>query len=149
MLGKTAWNTGRQPFIAHPDADVFCSSAVPPLASGQRPAAVAWPQPAGWRGFIAALVAASSLMLLSLTFGSRGVRRLLPVSPARLIGCGLACATGAGLLGLLAGEAFLDGLWMFPGGLPLGSPLLFDLGVFLTVLGSAMHMQKKLTGVPD
>lgn len=100
-------------------------------------------------GFIAALVAASSLILLSLTFGSRGVRHLLPVSPARLIGYGLACATGAGLLGLLAGEAFLDGLWMFPGGLPLGSPLLFDLGVFLTVLGSAMHMQEKLTGVQD
>jgi multicomponent Na+:H+ antiporter subunit A len=38
---------------------------------------------------------------------------------------------------------------MFPGGLPLGSPLLFDLGVFLTVLGSAMHMQEKLTGVQD
>ncbi|WP_206663384.1 MnhB domain-containing protein [Escherichia coli] len=51
------------------------------------------------------------------------------------------------MLGLIAGSAFLTGLWTFPGGLPLGTPLLFDVGVFLTVFGSALHMIDKLTGV--
>jgi len=100
-------------------------------------------------GFVAALVAASSLMLMALTFGGSAARRLLRLSPPLLAGCGLACAAGAGLPGLLAGEAFLDGLWMFPGGLPLGTPLLFDLGVFLTVLGSVLHIQETLTGARD
>ena len=46
----------------------------------------------------------------------------------------------AGLVGLLHGEPFLTGNWIFPAGLPLGTPLLFDVGVFLTVLGAVLHM---------
>lgn len=95
-------------------------------------------------GFIGGLVAATGLVLLALGFGVPLVRRLLRVSPAWLVGAGLACALGAGLLGLLAGEAFLTGLWAAPAGLPLGTPLLFDVGVFLTVLGAVLHMLFRL-----
>ena len=98
-------------------------------------------------GFIGGLVAACGLILLVLTYGHGQIRRVLPVAPAQLIGIGLGCAAGAGMLGLIAGSAFLTGLWTFPGGLPLGTPLLFDIGVFLTVFGSALHMIDKLTGV--
>jgi multicomponent Na+:H+ antiporter subunit A len=48
------------------------------------------------------------------------------------------------VIGLVRGEAFLTGSWIFPGGLPLGSPLLFDVGVFLTVLGAVLHMLLRL-----
>ncbi len=98
-------------------------------------------------GFIGGLVAACGLILLALTYGHGQIRRVLPVGPAQLIGIGLGCSVLAGVLGLLSNQAFLTGLWVFPGGLPLGTPLLFDVGVFLTVFGSAVHMIDKLTGV--
>ena len=69
-----------------------------------------------------------------------------PGAPFQARGAGSA-AMASRLGGLIAGRAFLTGLWTFPGGLPLGTPLLFDVGVFLTVFGSAMHMIDKLTGV--
>nr|WP_244168303.1 MULTISPECIES: hydrogen gas-evolving membrane-bound hydrogenase subunit E [Pseudomonas] len=97
-------------------------------------------------GFIGGLVAACAMTVLMLTFGSANQSRLAAFKPTYLIGIGLACAALAGILALLAGQPFLTGLWAFPGGLPLGTPLLFDVGVFLTVFGSAMHMLTQLTG---
>ncbi|MFA7607327.1 MAG: hydrogen gas-evolving membrane-bound hydrogenase subunit E [Rhodocyclaceae bacterium] len=97
-------------------------------------------------GFIGGLVAATGFILLVLAFGHSRVQGLLGASAVSIAGVGLACAVGAGLLGLLLGEAFLTGLWVFPGGVPLGTPLLFDVGVFLTVFGSVMHMLQKLAG---
>ncbi|MFN3984006.1 MAG: hydrogen gas-evolving membrane-bound hydrogenase subunit E [Rhodocyclaceae bacterium] len=99
-------------------------------------------------GFIGGLVAAVGFILVVLTFGNYQARALMGVRPTLIVGVGLACAVGAGLIGLLAGEAFLKGLWMFPLGLPLGTPLLFDVGVFLTVFGSVMHMMQRLAGRP-
>ena len=57
---------------------------------------------------------------------------------------GLAVAAGAGVIGLVQGQAFLTGNWIFPAGLALGTPLLFDVGVFLTVLGAVLHMLFRL-----
>jgi hypothetical protein len=52
----------------------------------------------------------------------------------------------AGLWGLLAGGAFLEGRWPLltttpagdKAGLPVGSILLFDIGVYLVVVGSVL-----------
>lgn len=97
-------------------------------------------------GFIGGLVAATGFILVVMTFGNRFARALMGTRPTFLVGIGLGCAVGAGVLGLLAGEPFLTGLWIFPLGLPLGTPLLFDAGVFLTVFGSVMHMMQRLAG---
>ena len=97
-------------------------------------------------GFIGGLVAACGMTLLLLTFGNGNSPRRYTPSPSSLIGLGLGCAALAGILALFAEQPFLTGLWAFPGGLPLGTPLLFDVGVFLTVFGSAMHMLTQLTG---
>ena len=97
-------------------------------------------------GFIGGLVAACGMTLLLLTFGNSNSPRRYTPSPSSLIGLGLGCAALAGILALFAEQPFLTGLWAFPGGLPLGTPLLFDVGVFLTVFGSAMHMLTQLTG---
>jgi multicomponent Na+:H+ antiporter subunit A len=97
-------------------------------------------------GFIGGLVGAIGLILLVLSFGNRVARDLMWTSPPRLIGLGLGCALVAGLLGILAGQPFLTGLWFEPAGVKLGTPLLFDLGVFLTVFGSVMHMVQRLAG---
>jgi multicomponent Na+:H+ antiporter subunit A len=97
-------------------------------------------------GFIGGLVAATGMALVVLTFGNRLARRLMWARPTLFLGAGLAFAVGAGVLGLLAGDPFLGALWAAPGGVPLGTPLLFDVGVFLTVFGSVMHMLQRLAG---
>ena len=59
---------------------------------------------------------------------------------------GLLIALLAGLLAALTGDAFLTGLWAFIGatpedkGLALGTPLLFDIGVYLVVVGGVLGM---------
>lgn len=154
LAAASLLGTGQRIGKEHAGEDAFTS---PLLRQGLRP--LAWLMMAAsllllWRGhnlpgggFIGGLVAACGLILLVLTYGHDQIRRVLPLPPVQLIGLGLGCAAGAGVLALLAGSAFLTGLWVFPGGLPLGTPLLFDIGVFLTVFGSALHMIDKLTGV--
>ena len=82
-------------------------------------------------------------------FGVARARSVLRVSPVVMLAAGLALAAGAGVIGLVQGEPFLTGNWIFPGGLPLGTPLLFDVGVFLTVLGAVLHMLLPLIGQED
>ncbi|MBQ0743997.1 MAG: DUF4040 domain-containing protein [Pseudomonas sp.] len=97
-------------------------------------------------GFIGGLVAATGFTLMVVTFG-RGIQRgLARIAPTTIIGLGLACAVGAGLFGLVSASAFMTGFWIEPFGLKLGTPLLFDIGVFLTVFGSVMHMVRNLIG---
>ena len=97
-------------------------------------------------GFIGGLVAATGFTLLVLTFG-RGIQRgLSRLTPPTIIGLGLACATGAGFFGLVAGTSYMTGFWIELFGVKLGTPLLFDVGVFLTVFGSVMHMLRNLVG---
>jgi multicomponent Na+:H+ antiporter subunit A len=90
-------------------------------------------------GFIAGLVAAGALALRVLASGSSAGRALLRLRPRTWIGAGLLLALASGLAGPLAGSAFMTGLWTelpLPGeALKLGTPLLFDLGVFALVLG--------------
>jgi multisubunit Na+/H+ antiporter MnhB subunit len=91
-------------------------------------------------GFAGGLLGAAALLLVYLAFGDRGVRRALPTEPEVIVGAGLAVAVAAGALGLLFGSAFLDGLaWetSLPliGKLKVTSVLLFDVGVYLLVLG--------------
>ena len=63
-----------------------------------------WAGDAKVRDVIGGLVAACGLILLVLTYGHGQIRRVLPVAPAQLIGIGLGCAAGAGILGLIAGR---------------------------------------------
>ena len=92
-------------------------------------------------GFIAGVASGIGVLLLVLANGSRIVTRICPFDPLRLCAWGLAVATLAGLLGLAGSGAFLTHYHYkdegFPvlGSLYLGTPLLFDLGVFMVVLG--------------
>jgi multisubunit Na+/H+ antiporter MnhB subunit len=62
------------------------------------------------------------------------------MSPRIFIGAGLLVAVASGAISLIGGGAFLTGLWVelpLPGGakLAVGTPLLFDVGVYLVVIG--------------
>ena len=90
-------------------------------------------------GFVGGLVAAAAFELYSLTAGVPAGRRALRVHPSHLLTWGLAVALVSGIPGLLAGSSFMTAMWttlrLGSVELALGTPLLFDVGVFLAVTG--------------
>jgi multisubunit Na+/H+ antiporter MnhB subunit len=94
-------------------------------------------QPGG--GFVAGLVVAASFILYSIAFGVDAARRALLVGPSRLLGIGLLVALVSGLPGVVIGHPFMTAVWMAIGtgsaALYVGTPLVFDVGVFLAVVG--------------
>jgi len=95
-------------------------------------------QPGG--GFVGGLVAALAFALLALAYGVDRAERALRFNPLSLVGAGMLCALVSGLPGLAAGRPYLTHLWWEPGGwLPkLGTTMIFDLGVYLVVLGAVL-----------
>ena len=90
-------------------------------------------------GFAGGLVVAAAYSLSSFAFGTTAARRALTVDPSRLIGVGLLLALGSGILPVLTGKPFLTALWFVPA-MGLGTPLIFDLGVFCVVIGVVLTM---------
>ncbi len=98
-------------------------------------------QPGG--GFIGGLMAAGGLVLYSIAFGTYAARKYLRIDPQTLLVIGLLLAFSSALPALIVGEPLMTGLWHKPtipvlGTLPLGTPLLFDIGVFLTVISISL-----------
>lgn len=97
-------------------------------------------------GFIGGLVAAAALIVYGLAEGPELMRKLLRVDPRVLVLVGLLLAVASGIFALFQNSAFLTGLWIFIGatetdkGLALGTPLLFDIGVYLVVVGGVAGM---------
>jgi multicomponent Na+:H+ antiporter subunit B len=87
-------------------------------------------------GFVGGLVAASALFVHAIANGVAVTRRALRVDPRAIAVVGVAVAIVAGLVAAAFGRPFLTGAWIFPAGLPLGTPLLFDVGVYLVVVGA-------------
>lgn len=85
-------------------------------------------------GFIAGLIAVIAFALLMLAETTDYVRERLIYPPAAFAGSGVLIALFAGLLPLFFGQPFLSGLWLGK----VGSPLLFDVGVYLAVIGSVL-----------
>jgi multicomponent Na+:H+ antiporter subunit B len=91
-------------------------------------------------GFIGGLTATAALLLYAFAFDVATVRRMLVIPPLAIAGIGLLLAAISGLPGLLYGGAYLEAQWAYlplPDGdeLHLGTPLLFDIGVFSVVVG--------------
>ncbi len=89
-------------------------------------------------GFIGALVAVGAYALYALAHGLSAARQLLPLPPLRLVGLGLLIALLSGLVGLLNQQPFMTGVWFKVLGLKLGTPVIFDIGVYLTVFGALL-----------
>jgi multicomponent Na+:H+ antiporter subunit A len=87
-------------------------------------------------GFIGGLFASAAVVLYLLAFRQGATERLMRAAPQSALTAGLAVAVASGLLAAArAGLPFLTGQWVEVGELKLGTPLLFDLGVFLVVVG--------------
>jgi multicomponent Na+:H+ antiporter subunit A len=90
-------------------------------------------------GFTGGLVAASAFALYLIAFGVERARQALLVRPLTLLGTGLLIALASGIPAALRGQPFLTAQWsVHP--MHLGTPMLFDLGVFLVVTGVVLMM---------
>ena len=87
-------------------------------------------------GFIGGLLAAAGLILQTLASGSGASRRLIRVAPLTLVSGGLLLAAFSGFLAMIGCGAFMTAIWVKS--LGLGTPLLFDLGVFMVVVGTTL-----------
>ncbi len=102
-------------------------------------------------GFAGGLVASTALLLMFLAFGDRGLRRALPVDSLTVTGAGLLLAVTAGLIGVVNGSAFLTYTFAsvdlaLLGEVKVSSLLLFDLGVYVLVIGVVETALQRLGG---
>jgi len=89
-------------------------------------------------GFIGALVAVGAYALYALAHGLAASRKLLPVAPLRLVGIGLLIALLSGFPALFNQQPFMTGLWFKLLEAKIGTPVIFDIGVYLTVFGALL-----------
>lgn len=89
-------------------------------------------------GFIGGLLAASAIILQIVAFGPKTARRILPVNYLLLAAFGVFFGAIWGLPAMVAGLPYMQAFWLpepIPGVGKLGTPVLFDIGVYLTVIG--------------
>lgn len=90
-------------------------------------------------GFIGGLLAGTALLLPALATTVSDPRATR--TGASFLASGLSVALVSGLPGLLSGGTLLEGAWLpafavpLLGDIHLGTPLLFDVGVYLVVIG--------------
>ncbi|MEM1286903.1 MAG: Na(+)/H(+) antiporter subunit B [Pseudomonadota bacterium] len=91
-------------------------------------------------GFIGGLIAASAIAVYGISNGVPAVRRALWAHPMHIAGSGLFIAGLAGLPSLFINVPYLSGLWgsiyLFGSEIKLSTILVFDIGVYLVVLGT-------------
>lgn len=91
-------------------------------------------------GFIGGLLAALSVVFRGLAYTPQYAREKLFMSPENYMGLGLLLIILSFLPSLVFSEPFLTGYWLNINLAPelvlkLGTPLLFDVGVFFSVIG--------------
>ncbi len=99
-------------------------------------------------GFIGALIAVIGFALLMFAESPKYVRERMHYSPLGIAMFGILLSFIAGLMGLAFNLPFLTGLW-WKDILPLGTPLLFDVGIYFAVIGGVMGVLLHVNEVLD
>jgi multicomponent Na+:H+ antiporter subunit A len=104
-------------------------------------------QPGG--GFIGGLVTGSAFILRYVAGGRAELRSAVPVDPRLPLALGLLTATGTGIAAMLLGAQFLESGYRdlhvpVLGEVALVSALLFDVGVYLVVVGLVLGLLRTL-----
>ncbi|MBN9671144.1 Na(+)/H(+) antiporter subunit B [Roseibium aggregatum] len=91
-------------------------------------------------GFIGGLIAASALAIYGIACGVASVRRAIVFHPMGVSGFGLFMAALAGMLSFFKDQAFMTSQWLIfhvsDVEVALSTPLVFDIGVYLVVVGA-------------
>ena len=97
-------------------------------------------------GFIGGLIGALGFVINAIACGTASARQALRFEPSNIAAAGLGIALLAGIFAALFGDPLFTGQWLFIGatedskGLPLSSVLVFDIGVYLVVMGSVLTL---------
>lgn len=90
-------------------------------------------------GFIGGLVASAAFALYGFAFGIADTRKILRMDPLQLIGVGLLMVAISGIIApIFRNEPFLTAVWghtVYPAIGKLSTPLLFDTGIYIAVIG--------------
>lgn len=91
-------------------------------------------------GFIGGLIAASAISVYGMASGVGVVRQALRFDPLAIAGFGVFMAATSGVLSLFTGSPFMTSIWLYldlgETTLPLSTPMVFDIGVYLVVFGT-------------
>jgi len=102
-------------------------------------------------GFIGGLIGASGFLFYDLSGYGRPKSGLFSFRPLCFLTLGLGLAVLSAVPGLFTGDGFLKGFWLpgfylpLLGSVHLGTPLIFDIGVYLTVIGFILLLAETLS----
>lgn len=102
-------------------------------------------------GFIGGLVGSCAIILQMIAFGPDAARDVVRINYLMLAAFGVFFGAIWGIPGLLAGQPFMTSFWLperIPGIGTVGTPVLFDIGVFLTVIGVTTKVALLLSEEP-
>jgi multicomponent Na+:H+ antiporter subunit B len=102
-------------------------------------------------GFSGGLIASCAVILQMVAFGPTYARRVMPINYLLAAAFGVAFAAAWGIPALLAGNAYMEAYWIeqpIPGIGKIGTPVLFDLGVYFTVIGVTTQLALLLAEEP-
>ncbi len=94
-------------------------------------------------GFVGGLVAAAAYALYFIGNSVEEAKKLLKIEPIKLVAIGLFVALLSAIPSLLMGKDFMTGIWLkkdFPLIGKIGTPFIFDVGVYLLVLGISLKI---------
>lgn len=92
-------------------------------------------------GFIGGLLGGMCFVMYAIAYDVPTARKMLRIEEHQLIGLGLLLATVAAVVGLVVGDPAFTTYWIASdnvpviGSLKIGTPLIFDIGVYLLVVG--------------
>ncbi|WP_085509227.1 Na(+)/H(+) antiporter subunit B [Thalassobacillus devorans] len=94
-------------------------------------------------GFIGGLMTSAAIVLMYMAYGMESVAKIIPINFRVVIPIGLLIAVGTGVGSFIFGHPFLSQTFAYfqlpvLGKTELATALLFDLGVYLTVIGVTM-----------
>ncbi|SMD44937.1 multicomponent Na+:H+ antiporter subunit B [Aquiflexum balticum DSM 16537] len=99
-------------------------------------------------GFVGGLMASIAFLIHSFAHGLKETRNIIRINPMTLMPIGLMLTFLAGIAPWFINEPFLTGLW-YPEPMRfigmLGSALVFDIGVYLVVIGATLTIMFSIT----
>lgn len=97
-------------------------------------------------GFIGGLLAAAAFAMHALAVGLEDARRRIVMHPRSIAAVGLLIAASSGMVAWASGAPFLTSQWWsvavpgFESEIKIGTPVVFDIGVYLAVVGVTLLM---------
>lgn len=91
-------------------------------------------------GFIAGIIASTGFIFFSIIHGTKEIQKIIKFKPQTFIGIGLLLVLFSAMLPVFFAREVQTGLWIHSnlpvlGPLHLGTPLIFDTGVYFVVIG--------------